>query len=164
MPPQLEPSVPIQHHAASCGDWPDSVACPVSVCPCALMSAQAEDNTHDPELGRPVQPWKAVQVEVVRDALLRYGVDRMDKVVALVRRLAGDCGVTSTYLHVSKHNRACSSHHDCFLYVVAQVVKCFLMTHLWMACRLCVDSVTTQAYIRTPMLADVHLCPNQPSM
>lgn len=38
----------------------------------------------DPQLGRVVQPWKAAHVDIVRDALLRYGADCMDKVLALV--------------------------------------------------------------------------------
>lgn len=41
----------------------------------------------DPELGRVVVPWKASHVEAVREALLRYGMDRLDKVVAQVSRL-----------------------------------------------------------------------------
>jgi hypothetical protein len=38
----------------------------------------------DPQLGRVVQPWKATHVDIVRDAVLRYGADCMDKILAYV--------------------------------------------------------------------------------
>lgn len=45
---------------------------------------QGDDGVYDPDLGRTLQPWKATQVDIVRDALVRYGMDCLDKVVAQV--------------------------------------------------------------------------------
>ena len=53
-------------------------------CACPVCVLQGDELLEDAELGRVVQPWRAAQVEVVREALLRYGADRLDKVVAQV--------------------------------------------------------------------------------
>jgi hypothetical protein len=39
----------------------------------------------DPKLGRVVEVWKTSHVDTVRDALLRYGINQVDKVVEQVR-------------------------------------------------------------------------------
>lgn len=43
----------------------------------------------DPKLGRVIEVWKTSHVETVRDALLRYGIDQVDKVVEQVRGRPG---------------------------------------------------------------------------
>lgn len=50
-----------------------------------LAVLQGDEPVVDPELGRVIEPWRTGQVDLVREALLRYGPDRMDKVVQQVR-------------------------------------------------------------------------------
>jgi hypothetical protein len=49
-----------------------------------LALLQGDEPVVDPELGRVIEPWRTGQVDLVREALLRYGPDRMDKVVQQV--------------------------------------------------------------------------------
>lgn len=60
---------------------------------------QGDEPLVDAELGRVVQPWKASQVEPVRDALLRYGADRIDKVIAQVRQQGAHSTDSSMRMH-----------------------------------------------------------------
>jgi hypothetical protein len=51
---------------------------------CGEALLQGDEPVVDLELGRVIEPWRTGQVDFVREALLRYGPDRMDKVVQQV--------------------------------------------------------------------------------